>query len=126
MASQPNVFLTAEEYLDLEEKAECKSEYMDGELYAMAGVSPDHDTIAVNLVVSLGQQFKGTPCKAHTSDMRVAVPPADAFAYPDISICCKDARYLQRGTANLLNPIVIIEVLSPSTETYDRRKKFSK
>jgi Uma2 family endonuclease len=125
MASQPNVFLTAEEYLNLEEKAEYKSEYMDGEIFAMAGISPEHDMIAVNLVASLHSQFKGTPCKAHTSDMRVAVS-LTAYTYPDISIACKDARYLRRGTGNLLNPAVIIEVLSPSTEIYDRRRKFGK
>jgi Uma2 family endonuclease len=126
MASQPNVFLTAEEYLDLEEKAEYKSEYLDGELLAMAGASPEHDTIAVNLIATLHSQLKGTPCKAHSSDMRVAVSSANAYTYPDISICCKDASYARRGTANLLNPVVIIEVLSPSTEIYDRRKKFRK
>ena len=126
MASQPHVFLTAEEYLDLEEKAAYKSEYMDGELYAMAGASPDHDTIAHNIGGILYGELKGTPCKAHTSDMRVAASTANAFMYPDISICCKDARYLRRGVANLLNPVVIIEVLSPSTEAYDRRKKFGK
>jgi Uma2 family endonuclease len=126
MASQPNVFLTAEEYLDLEEKAEYKSEYMDGELLAMAGVSPDHDTIAANLVASLHSQVKGTPCRVHTSDMRVAVSPTTAYTYPDVSIACKDVRYLRRGTGNLLNPVVIFEVLSPSTEIYDRRKKFGK
>ena len=126
MASQPNVFLTAEEYLDLEEKAEYKSEYMDGELLAMAGANPEHDTIVVNFVVILGHQFKGTPCKVHTSDMRVAASPTSAYTYPDISIACKDARYIRRGTATLLNPVVIIEVLCPSTEAYDRRKKFGK
>ena len=124
MASQPNVFLTAEEYLDLEEKAEYKSEYMDGERLAMAGASPEHDTIVVNLVVSIGHQLKGSPCKVHSSDMRVAVSSANAYTYPDVSICCEDARYVRRGSGNLLNPVVIIEVLSPSTELYDRRKKF--
>jgi len=126
MASQPNIFFTAEEYLDLEEKAEYKSEYMDGELFAMAGVSPEHDTIVFNLGGILYNQLKGTPCQAHTSDMRVAVSPANAYTYPDVSICCKDAQYLRRGTASLLNPVVIMEVLSPSTEIYDRRKKFGK
>jgi Uma2 family endonuclease len=126
MASQPNVFLTAEEYLDLEEKAEYKSEYMDGEMLAMAGATPEHDTIAANVVIYLGTQLKGTPCKVHTSDMRVALSPGNAYLYPDVSICCKDAQYIRGGTASLLNPVVIIEVLSPSTEIYDRRKKFSK
>jgi Uma2 family endonuclease len=126
MASQPNVFLTAEEYLDLEEKAEYKSEYMDGELFVREDVSLDHDAIAMNLRATLHSQLKGTPCRVHSSDMRVAATNANAYMYPDISICCKDARYLRRGVANLLNPVVIIEVLSPSTETYDRRKKFGK
>jgi Uma2 family endonuclease len=126
MASQPNVFLTPEEYLDLEEKAEYKSEYMDGEIFAMAGASPEHDTIVFNVGGILYAQLKGTPCRAHTSDMRVAASPTSAYTYPDISIACKDARYLRRGTGNLLNPVAIIEVLSPSTEIYDRRQKFRK
>lgn len=126
MASQPNVFLTPEEYLDLEEKAESKSEYMDGEVFAMAGASSDHGTITMNLAATLHSQLKGTPCKAYNSDMRVAASPTSAYVYPDISICCKDARYLRRGGTNLLNPVAIIEVLSPSTENYDRRKKFGK
>src|ERR1017187_6081821 len=130
MASQPNVFLTAEEYLDLEEKAEYKSEYMDGEIFpmngAMAGVSRAHDIIARNIGSELHNQFKHTPCIAHTGDMRVAASPTRAYTYPDISIACKDARYLRRGTDNLLNPVAIIEVLAPSTEIYDRRQKFGK
>lgn len=126
MASQPNVLLTAEEYLDLEEKAEYKSEYIDGEVLAMSGVSPEHDTIAFNLGGILYNALKGTPCKVHTSDMRVAVSPTSVYTYPDVSIACKDAQYIRRGSASLLNPVVIIEVLSPSTEIYDRSKKFSK
>jgi len=126
MASQPNALLTAEEYLDLEEKAEYKSEYIDGEIFAMSGVSPDHDTIVVNLNGILYNQLKGTPCRTHTSDLRVAASPTSAYTYPDVSISCKDPRFIHRGTSNLLNPVAIIEVLSPSTEVYDRGKKFLK
>jgi Uma2 family endonuclease len=130
MASQPNVFVTAEEYLDLEEKAEYKSEYMDGAVFAMggemAGVSRVHDIIARNIGSELHHQFKDTPCVAHTGDMRVAANLTRAYTYPDISIACKEARYIRRGTDNLLNPVAIIEVLSPSTELFDRGQKFGK
>jgi Uma2 family endonuclease len=126
MASQPNSLLTAEEYLAIEEKAEYKSEYFDGELFAMAGVSWRHDTIVGNLFADLHSQLKGSPCRAHTSDMRVAVSPNSAYVYPDISIACKDAKYIRRGTDNLLNPVAIIEVLPPTTELHDRGKKFKR
>jgi Uma2 family endonuclease len=126
MASQPNSLLTAEEYLAIEEKAECKSEYFDGEMFAMAGVSRGHDTIVGNLLLPLLTQLKGGPCRVHTSDMRVAVSPSSAYVYPDISIACKDAKYIRRGTDNLLNPVAIIEVLSPTTELHDRGKKFKR
>jgi Uma2 family endonuclease len=126
MASQPNIFLSAEEYLDIEEKAEYKSEYFDGEMFAMSGVSLAHDTILYNLLLALGNQLKGGPCRAHTSDMRVALSPSSAYVYPDVSIVRKDARYLHRGTDTLLNPVAIIEVLSPTTELHDRGKKFKR
>jgi Uma2 family endonuclease len=124
MASQPNILLTAEEYLALEEKAEYKSEYFDGEMFAMSGVSLPHDTIVGNIFATLHNQLKGGPCRAHTSDMRVAASTTRAYVYPDVSIACKDAKYIRRGTDNLLNPVAIIEVLSPTTEPHDRGKKF--
>jgi Uma2 family endonuclease len=126
MASQPSVFLSAEEYLAIEEKAEYKSEYFDGEMYAMSGVSCGHDTIVGNLFADLHRQLKGSPCRAHTSDMRVAVSPSSTYVYPDVSIACKDAKYIRRGTDTLLNPVAIIEVLSPTTELHDRGKKFKR
>jgi Uma2 family endonuclease len=126
MASQPNILLTAEEYLAIEEKADYKSEYFDGEMFAMSGVSVTHDTIVYNLLLMLGNQLKGGPCRAHTSDMRVAVSPSSAYVYPDISIACKDAKYIRRGTDSLVNPVAIIEVLSPTTEPYDRGRKFKR
>ena len=124
MASQPNIFLTTEQYLDIEEKAEYKSEYFDGEMFAMSGVSFAHDTIVGNLFAMPHSQLKGSPCRAHTSDMRVAAAPSSAYVYPDVSIACKDAQYIHRGTDSLLNPVVIVEVLSPTTELHDRGRKF--
>ena len=126
MASQPNIFLTAEGYLDIEEKAEYKSEFFDGEMFAMSGVSRVHDIIAGNVFATVHSQLKGSPCHAHTSDMRVAVSPTRAYVYPDLSIACKDAKYIRRGTDTLLNPVAIIEVLSPTTELHDRGKKFKR
>lgn len=124
MASQPNVFLTPEQYLAIEEKAEEKSEYFDGEMFAMSGVSFAHDTIVGNLLLSLLTQLKGSPCRAHTSDLRVAVSPKRTYVYPDVSISCQDPRVIRRGTDNLLNPVALIEVLSPTTELHDRGRKF--
>jgi Uma2 family endonuclease len=126
MASQPNSLLTAEEYLVIEEKAEYKSEYFDGEMFAMAGVSWAHDTIVGNVFADLHSQLNGSPCRAHTRDMRVAVSPSNAYTYPDISIACKDAQYIRRGADNFLNPVAIIEVLSSTTERHDRGKKFKR
>jgi Uma2 family endonuclease len=118
--------LSAEEYLAIEEKAEYKSEYFDGEMFAMSGVSRTHDTIVGNLLLPLLTQLKGSPCHVHTNDMRVAVSPSSAYVYPDISIACKDAKYIRRGTDTLVNPVAIIEVLSPTTELHDRGRKFKR
>jgi Uma2 family endonuclease len=116
--------LSAEEYLAIEEKAEYKSEYFDGEMFARPDVSLAHDMIVCNLLLKVGNKLKDGPWRVHTSNMRVAVSPTSAYVYPDLSIVCKDARYLHRGTDSLLNPVAIIEVLAPTTELHDRGKKF--
>lgn len=126
MASRPNVFLTAEEYLAIEEKAEYKSEYFDGEMFAMSGISRAHDTIVCNILATLHSQLKDSPCRAHTSGMRVAVSPSSAYVYPDVSIARKEARYIHRKTDGLENPVAIIEVLSSTTEFHDRGRKFKR
>jgi Uma2 family endonuclease len=123
---------TVEEYLALERQSEERHEYIDGQIYAMAGESNEHADISVNLVVELGSQLKGTPCRVWTKDSKVLSGPAfrsyksikGLFSYPDIVVVCGEPRFLDDHRDVLLNPTVIIEVLSPSTESFDRGEKF--
>jgi Uncharacterized protein conserved in cyanobacteria len=117
---------TPSEYLSLERKAAFKSEYLDGQIYAMAGASPGHNTIAVNTTVELGSQLKGRPCQVFGSDMKVRIPDGQLYSYPDLSVVCGQPRYHDEHGDVLLNPKVIIEILSPSTEDYDREEKFDR
>jgi len=125
MASQPLSFVTPEEYLAAERLAERKSEYINGEVFAMAGVSRQHDDIVVNSITSLNIQLRGGDCKVHTPDFRVRVNPKGAYmyAYPDLSVVCGEQRFEDGHLDTLLNPKVIIEVLSHSTEAKDRGVK---
>jgi Uma2 family endonuclease len=125
VSTQPNSFLTPEQYLEIERKAEFKSEYYNGEMFAMAGVSLRHSLIATNLIASLHQQFRGRPCQVHSSDLRVHVVATGLYTYPDVSALCGQPRFVdERAPDTLLNPTVLVEVLSPSTEGYDRGRKF--
>jgi Uma2 family endonuclease len=126
MAALPQMksVLTPEEYLALERQAETKSEYWQGEIYAMSGASRWHNLVAFNLAVVLGPQLKHRPCEAYSSDMRVKVTRAGLYIYPDVTVVCGKAEFEDRELDTLLNPTVIIEVLSPSTEAYDRGAKF--
>ena len=124
MASQPRTPLTAEEYLALERKAETKSEFYNGEVFAMAGASRDHILIAVNISSSLNGQLKERPCRVFSSDLRVKVAPSGLYTYPDVVVVCGDVQVEDSHGDTVLNPTVIVEVLSPSTEGYDRGKKF--
>jgi Uma2 family endonuclease len=121
---QPKPYLTPEEYLALERQAETKSEYWQGEIYVLAGASRQHNLVAFNLAATLGAQLKSRPCEAYTSDMRVKVDRAGLYTYPDIAVVCGQAEFEDRSEDTLLNPTVLIEVLSPSTEAYDRGAKF--
>jgi Uma2 family endonuclease len=125
MSSQPLVFLTPEEYLAAERKAERKSEYLNGEVFAMAGVSRWHSTISINLTSSLDVQLRTGPCQVNHSDMRVRVNPTGnyLYAYPDLSVVCGEPRFEDNQFDTLLNPKILIEILSPSTEPFDRRTK---
>lgn len=123
MATQPN-YLTPEEYLEIERGAEFKSEYIDGVMYAMAGGSASHNLIVGNLVTALNIQLRDAPCKVYPSDMKVRVPNARKFHYPDVSVVCGEALFVDEKRDVLLNPVVIVEVLSDSTAAYDRGKKF--
>ena len=125
MSSQANKQLTPEEYLALERQAECKSEYYAGEIFAMAGASRWHNLIVTNVVRELSLQLKGRPCTTYPSDMRVKISPTGLYAYPDVTVVCGDARFEDTQQDTLLNPTLIVEVLSESTEAYDRGGKFA-
>jgi Uma2 family endonuclease len=124
MSAMPQSYLTPEEYLSLERMAEYKSEYSDGEMYAMSGASREHNRITVNLVRVIGNQLQGCPCEPFSGDMRVRIPYPRSYVYPDLAAVCEDAEFEDEGLDTLLNPVLIIEVLSSSTERYDRGAKF--
>lgn len=114
--------ISPQEYLENEKTAEFKHEYLNGELWLMAGASDNHVTIAMNLAVFLRQQLKGRSCRSYISDMKVKVESANAFFYPDVFVTCDQADKEQEYYKQ--RPIFITEVLSPSTEAYDRGDKF--
>ncbi|MBK8022871.1 MAG: Uma2 family endonuclease [Chloroflexi bacterium] len=124
MSALPKRRYTLDEYFALERDSSIKHEYLAGEILMMAGSSPEHDRIVGDVQTSLNMQLRGRPCETFTGDMRVRAS-ADSFVYPDLSVVCGEAQFLTvDGVANLLNPIVLIEVTSPSTGHYDRTGKF--
>ena len=127
MSALPKRFFTPEEYLELEAKAEYKSQYFAGEIFAMAGAQPAHDTITTNLIAALHGRFRGRPCHVFTADMRVRAAD-DLYTYPDVTALCGEPTFATVGKQppSLLNPRVIFEVLSPSTEGFDRGIKFTR
>ena len=124
MSSRTESKLTEAEYLALERRSETKNEFFAGEMFALAGTSLRHNKIVQNIVVSLHGQLRGGPCQAFFSDVRVKAGRAGLYTYPDVVVVCGDLRYLDAELDTLLNPKLIVEVLSPSTEGYDRGKKF--
>ena len=124
MSSLPKTFLTPEQYLEIERKAEFKSEYHNGEMFAMAGARLPHNLITTNVTSELRQQLRLRPCRVVSSDQRVLVAPTGLFTYPDVVVVCGEPRLLDSELDTLLNPTVIVEVLSPTTEAYDRGRKF--
>jgi len=115
---------TPQEYLARERKAEFKSEFCNGFITAMAGTSREHCLIALNLGREISSQLKNRPCEAYISDMRVLVSPTGLYTYPDVVAVCGKPLFEDAEVDTLLNPTVIVEVLSPTTESYDRGKKF--
>jgi Uma2 family endonuclease len=124
MSSQAQKCSTPEEYLALERQAQCKSEYYAGEIFAMAGASRWHNLIVTNVLRELSLQLKGRPCTTYPSDMRVKISPAGLYTYPDVTVVCGAAQFEDTQQDTLLNPTLIVEVLSESTEAYDRGGKF--
>lgn len=117
--------LTIEEYLEFEQTSEEKHEYYKGEIFAMSGSKVPHNTIAMNLSGILVQKLKGKSCRPYNSDQRIYIPQNSLFTYPDISIVCGKAETKDNDDWNILNPTVIIEVLSKSTRDYDMGGKFA-
>ena len=124
MSSQIKTFLTPEEYLAIERKAEVRSEYFGGEMFMMTGASRAHNLIVGNLVATIHAQLKDRPCEVYSNDMRVRIPATGLYIYPDVIALCGESKFEDDYFDTLLNPTLIVEVLSPSTEAYDRGKKF--
>lgn len=117
---------TAEEYLALERSSlEGKCEFVDGQIFARAGVSREHNLIGVNIASELSTQLKGRPYEAYANDMRVKAAEAKGYHYPDIAVVCGQPEFEDGQLDTLLNPTVLVEILSPSTEAYDRGDKFA-
>ncbi len=123
MSTQPTPRLTPQEYLEQERKAEIKSEYLGGEILAMSGGTRQHNLIAAHVLGELDAQLRGRDCEAYGSDMRVRVSAAGLYAYPDVSAGCGELSFEDDRQDVLLNPSLLVEVLSDSTEAYDRGEK---
>ncbi len=116
---------TAEEYLTLERSASCKSEFRNGQIYAMSSSNRAHNLVTGNIGWELSLQLKKRPCEAYMCDMRVKAAEACSYHYPDIVVVCGTPQFEDADVDTLLNPMLLIEVLSPSTEAYDRGGKFA-
>lgn len=123
MSRKIKPYITPEEYLALERKADYKSEYLHGEIFAMTGASRKHNLIATNIVLSLGNQLRVKPCELYVNDMRVKVTAAGLYTYPDVAVVCGEPKFEDGLFDTLQNPTLLIEILSKSTERYDRIAK---
>ncbi|MGP0063977.1 MAG: Uma2 family endonuclease [Isosphaeraceae bacterium] len=117
--------ITAEQYLALERKAQFKSEYCNGFIIAMAGATKQHNTITLNLAAEIRSQLKGRRCAVYLTDMRVRVSATGLYTYPDVVAACGESQFEDDESDTLLNPTMIAEVLSKTTEAYDRGDKFA-
>lgn len=122
--TQPTTLLTPEEYLAAEREAETRSEYVDGVMYPTTGAKLPHILIVSNINTELSVQLRGRPCVTLPSEMKVRMPDSQKFFYPDITVVCGEPRFHDERTDVILNPVLLIEVLSKSTEAFDRGLKF--
>jgi len=118
---QTKILITPEQYLKIERAAATKSEYFHGEMFALAGSSREHNEISGNILSSFHSQIPNDRCKVYMSDIRVKVPPTSLYTYPDVIVACSPA-FEDEHADTMLNPALIVEVLSESTEAYDRAK----
>jgi Uma2 family endonuclease len=124
MSAAPRQRWTVEDYLAHERASEQRHEYLNGEITLMAGASESHNLIVTNILASLHTQLRQRPCRVYPGDMRVKISRASLYTYPDVSVVCEPPQYEDDQRDTLLNPALVIEVLSPSTESYDRGRKF--
>ena len=117
--------ITSADYLARERRSEVRSEYLNGRVYAMSGASREHNRITINLSAMLHSRLKGKPCEPFSGDLRIKVSPTGLYTYPDVIVACGESRFEDEHVDTLLDPTVIIEVLSDSTEAYDRGEKFA-
>lgn len=116
--------MSATDYLAFERKSEFRHEFYKGEIFQMSGASREHNILVSNLVTSANSQLRGKSCETYSNDMRVHIPLTGLFTYPDVVIVCGEPKFSDEEFDTLLNPLILIEVLSPSTANYDRGKKF--
>jgi len=120
MSAQPQPRLTPEQYLEAERAAQFRHEYYNGQIYAMSGGSYQHYVIIGNLTAELHTRLKTRPCAVGSSDLRLRVSPEGLYTYPDVMVICGDPKFADGRGDTLMNPALIVEVLSPSAEAYDR------
>lgn len=125
MAKEPRLQITPEEYLTRERSSESKSEYLRGEIFAMTGAGRKHNRIVLNAALALYPHVRARGCEVFANDMRVRVPKVDLYTYPDVVLVSGEPQFEDAEQDTLLNPILIIEVLSPPTTDYDRGTKFT-
>lgn len=121
--AQPVTRLTPQDYLAIERAAPFKSEFYDGEMFAMAGGTPVHSLIGTNVAGEFRNKLRGKKCVPYNADLRIQVEPTGLFTYPDLSVICGPLQF-GAGDDTVTNPTLLVEVLSPSTEAYDRGQKF--
>jgi Uma2 family endonuclease len=126
MSTLPHAFVTPDEYLRLDRESERRSEYYEGGMFATAGAARAHIQIVANVMRDIGVQIENRPCYAFSNEMRVRASAAREYTYPDVIVVCGEPRFLDQREDTLLNPSLIIEVLSKSSEAYDRGVKFEK
>lgn len=123
MSAEPQRKYSVEDYLTFERQSETRHEYLDGEIFAMGGASWVHNRISWNITVALDPQLESQGCEGFAGDMRVHIPATDRYTYPDIAVVCGEPQFEDAELDTLLNPNLIIEILSPSTEVHDRGRK---
>lgn len=124
MSTLPQRTYSPQEYLEIDRAADTRNEYFRGEIFAMSGGSSRHSLIAANILGELRSALRDKPCTVFTGDLRIGVSASGLYTYPDVSVACGELQFDDKRRDTLLNPVVLVEVLSETTEAYDRGKKF--